>query len=366
MCFIFKPLQQPIMIFPILSLLNLLFVSVRGCNNLELRSSILGVRRFEALSAQEIREAGFVSGRAVYKQYGDDTQVLYIYHALIEPSADGNARWIINDILGKTDSAIAFVDSYAVVPTLIHAVNDHPNQEWSVISENGFAKDSSFRLFCTDNVPDKTAYFEAVGFPSYLSGFYVQVLDHEGAIPVFQHVRADNDFQAYLYKLDAMWVIGENIGARDGVAFVHDDAEAPSMITSGDWSFSVQGSWHQSVAFFIAGDEEMNVYGRLRVNRRVSALPNSQTFFEFKNGLSFPTLGLGTGGIPLDSASDIIKQALHIGYRMFDLAREYGTEKVMGDLLASSSPEDGVPFRNEMFITTKVYIFSTNIYSSHQ
>jgi diketogulonate reductase-like aldo/keto reductase len=46
-------------------------------------------------------------------------------------------------------------------------------------------------------------------------------------------------------------------------------------------------------------------------------------------------IGLGTGGIPHEEAFDVFSEALNLGYRLFDLAREYGNEHIMREALRS-------------------------------
>jgi diketogulonate reductase-like aldo/keto reductase len=46
-------------------------------------------------------------------------------------------------------------------------------------------------------------------------------------------------------------------------------------------------------------------------------------------------IGLGTGGIPHEEAFDVFSEALDLGYRLFDLAREYGNEHIMREALRS-------------------------------
>jgi diketogulonate reductase-like aldo/keto reductase len=85
-------------------------------------------------------------------------------------------------------------------------------------------------------------------------------------------------------------------------------------------------------------------------------------------------MGLGTGGLRVETgqAHEVITQALHIGYRNLDLAREYGTESIVSNVLSDRVPltdrqqsqltkaggavsELAFPFRSQLFITTKVW-----------
>ncbi len=61
---------------------------------------------------------------------------------------------------------------------------------------------------------------------------------------------------------------------------------------------------------------------------------NSSLFPEktLNNNLKFPSLGLGCMDIEQQShlTVEFLKEALSIGYRHFDIARVYGTEKQFG------------------------------------
>jgi 2,5-diketo-D-gluconate reductase A len=67
------------------------------------------------------------------------------------------------------------------------------------------------------------------------------------------------------------------------------------------------------------------------------------------NGVEMPRLGLGTGGGDDDAARTRVRQALEIGYRLFDTAARYGNEAGVGQGIADS----GIP-RSEVFVCTKL------------
>ena len=91
-----------------------------ACTDILLTSDYLGKRHFTALSANESLTAGLVSGHAAYStrnaEHDHDMPlpVLYLYHIVLQQ--DGRGRWVINSALGKEDSAIMFMDSWAVMP----------------------------------------------------------------------------------------------------------------------------------------------------------------------------------------------------------------------------------------------------------
>ena len=65
---------------------------------------------------------------------------------------------------------------------------------------------------------------------------------------------------------------------------------------------------------------------------------------------SVPAIGLGTYKLTGPAAIEIIRKAIHIGYRHIDTAQLYDNEKEIGIALSDS----GVP-RNRIFITSKVW-----------
>lgn len=69
------------------------------------------------------------------------------------------------------------------------------------------------------------------------------------------------------------------------------------------------------------------------------------------NGLEMPLVGLGTCKIPAEKMTSVIGEAYHLGYRKFDTAHSYETEKP----LAQALRYNGI-HREDVFITTKLNI----------
>lgn len=61
------------------------------------------------------------------------------------------------------------------------------------------------------------------------------------------------------------------------------------------------------------------------------------------------TVGFGTGRLPDRESYDAIRTAIEVGYRFFDMARVYGTEEVLAEVLTDTDIS-----RSELFIGTKV------------
>ncbi|MDJ1372112.1 aldo/keto reductase [Gulosibacter molinativorax] len=71
---------------------------------------------------------------------------------------------------------------------------------------------------------------------------------------------------------------------------------------------------------------------------------------ELRDGRAIPQLGLGLYKVPNDETSDLVQQAIEIGYRHFDTASLYGNEVGLGEGLRAS----GLP-REDAYVTTKVW-----------
>ena len=71
--------------------------------------------------------------------------------------------------------------------------------------------------------------------------------------------------------------------------------------------------------------------------------------FTLSNGVNIPKLGLGTWMIDDTSVSEVVRQAVSIGYRHIDTAQAYQNEVGVGKGIHTC----GVP-RSEIFVTSKV------------
>ena len=73
--------------------------------------------------------------------------------------------------------------------------------------------------------------------------------------------------------------------------------------------------------------------------------------YTLENGTKIPCLGFGTYNAKGGDNLEIIKTAIKAGYRYFDTASFYETERVLGQAIR----ESGIP-REEFFIATKAWI----------
>lgn len=324
---------------------------ILSCEQLELSSNVLGKLIFNVLSINESLNS-YTTGRGVYKTILNDKE-LYLYHTTTLPHSEGNGRWLINDILGSDSSGYAYIDSWSIMPQLIHAVNDPNKIYWYVSTNDGWQIDHSFHFQCFKKEGDEydvdnTIFLEVPGFATSLSGFYVQVGSIDGNV-IFSHIRSDDSPHRYLYKRGNLWLISEELNSNNGLAFVEDQAHLPAFITSIDWRFSSNGEWIQYPAAVYSGNKERNIYATLRQTRSLPHLPGNQKYFRLRNEVILPATGLGTGGIPLDITREVFVETYRLGYRFYDLAREYNNEEIMGRLFETNIP------RNEVFILSKVW-----------
>ncbi|KAL5142804.1 Methylecgonone reductase [Glycine soja] len=79
---------------------------------------------------------------------------------------------------------------------------------------------------------------------------------------------------------------------------------------------------------------------------------------ELNSGHKMPTLGFGTGTVPLPPHHVLIPafiEAIKSGYRHFDTAAYYGSEEPLGQAIALALDQGLIKSRNELFVTTKLW-----------
>ena len=69
-----------------------------------------------------------------------------------------------------------------------------------------------------------------------------------------------------------------------------------------------------------------------------------------RNGISIPSIGLGTWDLRHKEGEDVINIAIEAGYRHIDTAQMYENEKEVGNAIKKTNIE-----REDLFITTKIY-----------
>ena len=78
-------------------------------------------------------------------------------------------------------------------------------------------------------------------------------------------------------------------------------------------------------------------------------------YVELNNGVKMPILGFGVYQIPESDTKECVLNAIKVGYRSIDTAQSYFNEAEVGDAI-SEAIEDGLVKREDLFITTKVWI----------
>jgi len=258
--------------------------------------------------------------------------------------------------------------------------------------------DDSFSLFCDGE--DTTAYFDST---SSFGGYYVERrvpaklpphISYRG--PLFVKVASydipqdKQDNHLFLFRGNGKWIIGYQYGLEHGVAYVNDGAATPFQMRHDSWMFArddeiKEGSedktpWREEFARVYSSRTEVgwgasNVFAYadtslfIRALRSIKHVPDGQLFRQLRNSVPMPLLGLGTGGLRADEMPQTIANALHLGYRTLDLAREYKNEGIVANVLsdrpdAIQSDFDkikpsphllGIPTRSDVFIISKVW-----------
>ncbi len=81
------------------------------------------------------------------------------------------------------------------------------------------------------------------------------------------------------------------------------------------------------------------------------------------NGIKMPILGLGVFQVPdKKECQEIVYQAIKTGYRLIDTAASYMNEDAVG-LAVKQAIEDGVCTREELFITSKLWVQDMRTYN---
>lgn len=321
-----------------------------ACSTLQLVSEALGSRRFVALPDSYSRNAGLDTGRASYVTNDDASVRRYLYHVILE---GGTGRWVINDVLGDINSAVGYVDSWALMPTLIHSLDVRKQTPWLFYNGVHWGPEPNSYVHCVGAEAESAFYLDVKGMAWGYSGFFVETGDD----PLSQvYSMVANSIRRFIYKVDDKWLLSGEIGSNHAEAYVEDaTAKTPNEITNPFWNFGNGSHWNQYEVSIISGDREANVVRNLHLYRRIPFLPPNQKYFELANGIIMPAIGLGTGGIPKKIESRVVKNALQYGYRLLDLASEHRNEKKIERILSSGENDTDIPLRNEVFMLSKVW-----------
>lgn len=84
---------------------------------------------------------------------------------------------------------------------------------------------------------------------------------------------------------------------------------------------------------------------------------------KLNSGHEMPVLAMGTAFPSLPEQEELISALIHaieIGYRHFDTAAAYGSEEALGRAVAAALERGLVTSRDQLFITTKLWITETD------
>lgn len=258
----------------------------------------------------------------------------------------------------------AYRSSWAVLPHLIDHTSDN-SDGWLISVDDEWVVDSSFDISCADEDPNTIVYFDSKSLDSVLNGFYIErYLSESNPVQskvysvVTQH---PSNPQAYMYKYEGVWMIGSTYGVDDSFAFCNSNVDSPHLIENAEWSF-VNDFWTYDLARIYHPTMDIedkpsyveSIYDIVRYFHSIHYIPEGQGFLNLRNNAPIPILNLGTGGIPLDMSETIFTDAIQLGYRGFDLAREYGNEDILPNIL-NVERDFEFPVRNDLFIQTKVW-----------
>jgi hypothetical protein len=248
------------------------------------------------------------------------------------------------------------------MPHLVTAIN--PRATWKIF-QNEWQPSLNSTFSCLSGSDDGTFFFDSPSFWQ-LSGFFIQIERY-----IFTQIKLHYPKQLYFYKYLDQWIIGDDPQTNIGLAYVVDQAESPQEIkATSKWFFLQSSKWvSNSNVFIIRSPSSSNqqkkktIYDVLREYRSLSPSPASSpksrirpSSWRLSNGLPIPNIGLGTGGIPTHHLPTVLRDSYSLGYRLFDLAREYRNEQIFGRLIHESDiipPLKGK--RGELFLISKVW-----------
>eukprot|EP01039_Chlorochromonas_danica_P000639 gene639-694_t len=290
----------------------------------------------------------------------------------------------------RNETIVAEIESWAVLPHLIHAVSPDIQVRAYTTDGTDLILDPSLHIQCIAGSPsdesddsDHTVYFHSsMTYQPQLSGFYVQRrLTKEDPVSVVVYTKIKvflEEADLFLFRLPDTntWMIGDEVMQDRGFAFTHNHPLNPSttnhradqintvwkfLTLLDDGGYSWQEDPSASIWSVANTDRDVlittntsssisHIYQVLQARRKLRELPTQHHLYQMRNSMVIPQVGLGTGGIPHDQAKEIFSEAYHHGYRLFDMAREYQNEHLMGELLI-----EGIVPREEVFIESKVW-----------
>lgn len=358
---------------------------VEGCHTLQIFSQHFTTQTFERLPIDRYPSS---TGRPSYVSVPENAEdhPVYLYHAVHEESGIG--QWIINDVWNDPEHALSFINSWSILPHLITSVHDSPSTfvSWQYgLPQGGWESDRTVAIRCMDEL-DTTVFLDSsVQLAPLLTGFYVEqhVSEDYADIydgPVYSQIsryvqRPEEEVFMFIIHADDeekkyRWMIGHEIGVDAGIAFISDAPRQAYLIPhEAQWHFSTVDSEHPwlidlsaklySQALYYQ-THEIPAHGPRDIFRvmhyiRSATVSDNNAVIELRNKIPMPKIGLGTGGLFHEESPRVFREAIDAGYRLFDMAREYGNEHIMGNLLQDLLNEKNPIQRKDLFLETKVW-----------
>uniref|UniRef100_A0A6U4CED9 NADP-dependent oxidoreductase domain-containing protein n=1 Tax=Phaeomonas parva TaxID=124430 RepID=A0A6U4CED9_9STRA len=276
----------------------------------------------------------------------------YLYHQLAS-ERDGVGRWMVGATAGSA-SAIAFIDSWAVLPTHIAAAS--PRAEWrQEINDTAWhyaGRGVEFR--CADGAPEPAIYVSSWFSPS-ISGIYAATgeADATGHL-IWRSQTRGGGRPLFLYGLEAprleateygvvplgtlgAWRLGEEVGSDACLAF--SDGERAHVVRDGAWVAEDSFTVAAPPARGGGGANALEIARWLRNAQLQSPPPPGAprtTCLAANVRGCVPAVGLGTGGLQPDVSGTQTREAVALGYRLVDTASAYGNEREIGAALEAS------------------------------
>lgn len=344
--------------------------TISSCIHIVLNSQIYGSITFTQFPIDAPESSILpLTGRPLYYAPRENNRNLYLYHRY--DNATGWGQWIVNDEIANNDRALAFIESWAVLPTMALAIQDNPHRKgWKVYNKD-WTFDTSFEVICAPEEVDNTLYFESTR-PSALRtvGYYLERTvsaqnTYQGRL--FSHIRLDllHNSPLYLYEHvqangDHVWLIGEQYGIDSAQAHVKDPSFVPSQLANPWNTLNTQNNrWEADYSASMWGIENLLAFTTQSlpsIHAYILSLhslttPTHQMHQFLRNAIPIPKVGLGTGGIPSVQANGVFHRALNAHYQLFDLAREYQNEEIMGSVLTQRHNIR----RKQVFLQSKVW-----------
>lgn len=362
------------------------------------------------------------NGRPMYQFVANlspsDVDIYYLFH---EKTSDptGTGRWVLASY--RLDNKRPFrkfhltfhalVESWAILPHLIDDISDSnaSRSPWQIRlpTNKRWTADPAFQVQCysLENEEDDSALFfeSSVKHQHHLTGFYVRryLSDHfispNEVTNVYTKIKIypeDSLFSLYDISIHSdeendiirHWIISnERVGSEAGIVYAADNSANADLIPDeAVWNFigkisenqSAPGGWifdesarvlsvrkyymnlRNSDFESFTSQKKLSIMKVLREIRRLKPHPANPMQQVLSNGVGIPRIGLGTGGISHEDCERVFTEAIDMGYQLFDMAREYGNEHILGHVATYQKDHDPRAIRKmrqQLFYETKVW-----------